>query len=120
MPSIASHNCHNLGQMRKIQAEGTYFSSIYAAFCQRSAHLRRCGQSRGLLFCCSAVSRSLIAKPPPFLGVSSLNLAALRSGHFFCPDLLVSGFVARSLAYRKVRVAPRSCPAPKIYGAKQV
>ena len=54
-------------------------------------------------YCCSAVSRSLIARPPPFLGVSSLNLAALTSGHFFCPDLLAAGFVARSLAYQRTR-----------------
>src|SRR3569623_2767822 len=120
MPVIASHNCHNPRQLRKNQAESAIFSSVYAAFCQQLVHLRRCGQGRVPSYCCSAVSRSLIAKPPPFLGVSSLNLAALRSGHFFCPDLLVSGFVARSLAYSKVRVAPRSCPATKIAGAKQV
>src|ERR1700760_4897696 len=48
-------------------------------------------------YCCSAVSRSFIARPPPFLGVSSLNLAALTSGHFFCPSLLRREFVAGSL-----------------------
>src|SRR5580698_3165082 len=49
-------------------------------------------------YCCSAVSRSSIAKPPPFLGVSSLNLAAPRSGHFFCACavLLPLGCVARA------------------------
>ena len=36
------------------------------------------------------------AMPPPFLGVSSLNLAAPRSGHFFCPGLLRPG-VRRAL-----------------------
>ncbi len=46
-----------------------------------------------------------VAKPPPFLGVSSLNLAALRSGHFFCPCavLLSLGFVARAHVRRTLR-----------------
>jgi hypothetical protein len=73
-----------------------------------------CGGAGTPAYCCSAVSRSLIAKPPPFLGVSSLNLAALRSGHFFCLGLLVSGFVAPSLVDPQVHVARRSCPETKI------
>src|ERR1700744_3471085 len=97
MPFIASHNCHNLRQLRKIEAEVPYFISLSAAFWSGILLLCSCRQNRVPSYCCSAVSRSLIARPPPFLGVSSLNLAALRSGHFFCLGLLPSGFVAPSL-----------------------
>src|ERR1700722_9214782 len=83
--------------MRKNQAIMTVFPSVSAAFCLESLYFVPCRQAATSAYCCSAVSRSLIAKPPPFLGVSSLNLAALRSGHFFCLGLLASGFVAPAL-----------------------
>ena len=70
--------------MRKNQAIVTVFSSVSAAFCLELLYFAPCRQVATSSYCCSAVSRSLIARPPPFLGVSSLNLAALRSGHFFC------------------------------------
>jgi len=81
--------------MRKNQAIVTDFSRFSAAFCLEPLYFVPCGQGSTWSYCCSAVSRSLIAWPPPFLGVSSLNLAALRSGHFFCADLLARGGVAR-------------------------
>src|SRR5579872_3533902 len=71
--------------MRKIQAFVTGFSRVSAAFCLELLYFVPCRQGVTWSYCCSAVSRSLIARPPPFLGVSSLNLAALRSGHFFTP-----------------------------------
>ena len=83
--------------MRKNRAIMTVFPSVSAAFCLELLYFVSCRQVVSPSYCCSAVSRSLIAKPPPFLGVSSLNLAALRSGHFFCLGLLASGFVAPSL-----------------------
>ncbi len=58
---------------------------------------RACTQNLFLAYCRSAVSRSSIARPPPFLGVSSLNLAALRSGHFFARGILAVGCVGPSL-----------------------
>src|SRR5215469_12125577 len=69
--------------MRKNQANMTVFSRLSAAFCLERLYFVSCGQAATWSYCCSAVSRSLIARPPPFLGVSSLNLAAPRSGHFF-------------------------------------
>jgi hypothetical protein len=33
LPIIASHNCHKLRQLRKIQADGWSFSSVSEAFC---------------------------------------------------------------------------------------
>ena len=83
--------------MRKNQAIVTDFSRLSAAFCLEPLYFVPCGQGPTWSYCCSAVSRSLIARPPPFLGVSSLNLAALRSGHFFCAVILRSEFVAGSL-----------------------
>ena len=80
--------------MRKNQAIVTVFSSVSAAFCLELLYFDPCGQVATSSYCCSAVSRSLIARPPPFLGVSSLNLAALRSGHFFCAADLRAGGVA--------------------------
>jgi hypothetical protein len=64
-----------------------------------------CGRSKLSAYCCSAVLRSSIAKPPPFLGVSSLNLAAPRSGHFFCAVLLRPECVARPLMGPKAHIA---------------
>jgi hypothetical protein len=84
--------------MRKNQATMTYFSSVSAAFCLELLYFVSCRQGSTSSYCCSAVSRSLIARPPPFLGVSSLNLAALRSGHFFCADFL-SAVLGWSLGY---------------------
>src|SRR5439155_7615717 len=65
------------------RATVTAFSSLSAAFCLELLYFVSCRQVGTSTYCCSAVSRSSIARPPPFLGVSSLNLAALRSGHFF-------------------------------------
>src|SRR3954467_1377338 len=92
----------------KIRAIVTCFSRVSAAFCLESLYFVPCRQGGVSSYCCSAVSRSSIARPPPFLGVSSLNLAALRSGHFFCPDLLGRGGVAASL----VDVQSTSLAAP--------
>ena len=86
----------------------SHFSSLSAAFCLELLYFVPCRQVGVSSYCCSAVSRSLIARPPPFLGVSSLNLAALRSGHFFCADLLGRGGVAASL----VDVKSTSLAAP--------
>jgi hypothetical protein len=59
----------------------------------------------------------LSAMPSPFLGVSSLNLAALRSGHFFALRLLRAGVVAASLMdVKSTSLAAR--PARKNAGAK--
>ena len=70
----------------------------------QSCILRLRTKSEFPAYCCSAVLRSSIARPPPFLGVSSLNLAAPRSGHFFCAGLLAAGCVARrSWAYAHCR-----------------
>ena len=92
----------------KIRAIVTCFSRVSAAFCLESLYFVPCRQSGVSSYCCSAVSRSSIARPPPFLGVSSLNLAALRSGHFFCADLLGRGGVAR----RSWALKPTSLLAP--------
>jgi len=134
--------------MRKNQASSRGFSRLSAAFCLELLYFVPCGHEVTSSYCCSAVSRSPIAKPPPFLGVSSLNLAALRSGHFFALRLLRAGGVAASLMDvksvhsgsvwtlaapgqpakfgrklrsphgRDVHVARRSCPAAKIPKAK--
>src|ERR1700722_8153691 len=98
--------------MRKNQAIMTVFPSVSAAFCLESLYFVPCRQAATSAYCCSAVSRSLIAKPPPFLGVSSLNLAALRSGHFFCLGLLASGFVAPALVDELV--SWRRCGSQKV------
>src|SRR5271170_1463279 len=92
--------------MRKNQATVTVFPSVSAAFCLESLYFVPCRRAATSAYCCSAVSRSLIARPPPFLGVSSLNLAALRSGHFFCAGLLRPKGVARSLMDVSVHFAP--------------
>src|ERR1041385_8677528 len=92
----------------KIRAIATHFSSVSAAFCLELLYFVPCRQGGVSSYCCSAVSRSSIARPPPFLGVSSLNLAALRSGHFFSAALLALGFVAASL----VDVQSTSLAAP--------
>src|SRR5689334_6166581 len=76
------------GRGIKIRAKLSHFSSLSAAFCLELLYFVPCRQGWVSSYCCSAVSRSSIAKPPPFLGVSSLNLAALRSGHFFSAGLL--------------------------------
>ena len=90
-------NAEGGSRAQQNQAIATDFSRISAAFCLESLYIAACRQGLVPAYCCSAVSRSSIAKPPPFLGVSSLNLAALTSGHFFCLGLLPSGFVAPSL-----------------------
>src|ERR1700753_2917406 len=92
---IAAHKCRKRQQKEENRGSVTDFSSLSAAFCLERLYLGPCIQSPVPAYCCSAVSRSSIAKPPPFLGVSSLNLAALRSGHFFCADLLPRGGVPR-------------------------
>jgi len=104
--------------MRKNRAIVTVFSKVSAAFCLEPLCFVPCGQVGTPSYCCSAVSRSLIARPPPFLGVSSLNLAALRSGHFFCAGLLRPEGVARSLMDIKSTSLPRSCSGHKIPRAK--
>ena len=81
----------------KAKAIVTCFSRLSAAFCLELLYFVRCVQTGFLSYCCSAVSRSLIARPPPFLGVSSLNLAALPERPFFFADLLGRGGVAASL-----------------------
>ena len=90
------------------QAISRKIPSISAEKFSANRIFRACSQIGFSAYCCSAVLRSSIAKPPPFLGVSSLNLAAPRSGHFFAPVLLVAGGVAR----RSWALSPHRSRAP--------
>lgn len=86
MPVMCFVHCTNAegGSRTARNQAGTWFltrvSGVFVTFPGRK---HACGQIGVPAYCCSAALRSAIAKPPPFLGVSSLNLAALRSGHFF-------------------------------------
>ena len=69
----------------------------------RKSNFCACTEMAFSSYCCSAVLRSLIARPPPFLGVSSLNLAAPRSGHFFARVF----WALRASRVRSWTVSPR-------------
>ncbi len=96
LPFIASHNCHKLRQLRKIQADGRYFLSVSAAFCLEYFYFVLADEFVFHHIVAARYRDLLIARPPPFLGVSSLNLAALTSGHFFWRSfwLLAASLVA--------------------------
>ena len=75
------------------------FFQLSAAFClEIRSYFALADESRVPSYCCSAVLRSLIAKPPPFLGVSSLNLAALTERPFFLRRSFAS-WVRRAVAH---------------------
>src|ERR1700743_585650 len=76
MPQEAAVGC-------KSRQKTVIFAAFLRHFGPFGTDLKSCGAIGTSAYCCSAVSRSSIAKPAPFLGVSSLNLAAPRSGLFF-------------------------------------
>ena len=85
----------------------------------KSSQLSACRQSDVSAYCCSAVSRSSIARPPPFLGVSSLNLAAPRSGHFFArPFWVLAASPLRSWTLSPLRLrllaSPQNCSRKRV------
>ncbi len=98
-------------------AKGTTLIKKYALFLTkirnfRGKNLRKvyfpaCAKGYASAYCCGAVSRSSIARPPPFLGVSSLNLAAPRSGHFFWRI-----FCSLAVSPRRSLAKPTSLAAP--------
>ena len=89
------------------------FQSFLPALCLENGIpiLRLATNPKGVsAYCCSAALRSLIVMPPPFLGVSSLNLAALRSGHFFCAGQFASLACVAAVAHGPIK--PTSLAAP--------
>jgi hypothetical protein len=114
----AMHTCRRRRQSDQNPGNCDSFSKLSAAFCLESLYFVPCRQVGTSAYCCSAVSRSSIARPPPFLGVSSLNLAALRSGHFFWLVFCVlSASRSRSWAFKPTSLL-RSCSGHKIPSQK--
>ena len=71
------------------------FPGFLRRFCLELLYFAACRQGATSVILLQRGIAIPVAKPPPFLGVSSLNLAAPSERPFFCADLSARGGVAR-------------------------